>query len=69
MPSTCIQSGTQNELLCVPVVAPSNPTQPKTCTQQALMSTIPGLQNASQTAGAPGPYNAHAFCWVIPNGH
>lgn len=23
------------------------------------MSTIPGLQNASQTAGAPGPYNAY----------
>lgn len=39
--------------------APSNPTQPKTCIQQALMSTIPGLQNASQTAGAPGPYNAY----------
>jgi RHS repeat-associated protein len=38
--------------------APSNPT-PKTCIQQALMSTIPGLQDASQTAGAPGPYNGY----------
>lgn len=38
--------------------APSNGT-PKTCIQQALMSTIPGLQDASQTAGAPGPYNGY----------
>ena len=38
--------------------APSKSTR-KTCIQQALMSTIPGLQDASQTAGAPGPYNGY----------
>ena len=40
------------------VSAPNNGT-PKTCIQQALMSTIPGLQDASQTVGAPGPYNGY----------
>jgi RHS repeat-associated protein len=36
--------------------APNNGT-PKTCIQQRLMATIPGLVDASQTAGAPGPFN------------
>jgi len=39
-----------------PTTAPSNAPK-KTCIQQALMSTIPGLQDASQTVGARGPFN------------
>jgi hypothetical protein len=47
-------SGTGNGTTSAP-----NNGAPKTCIQKSLMATIPGLQDASQTVGAPGPYNGY----------